>query len=254
MSPYNIVISILSNSALACHVKSISPIQENSIQKGYDENDNNNMSDETKRETNYSINKKSGTTRATSTSPSTTPMTMLTSTIAWCTPCVERARRAHSSTLDVVSHLSGSSPESFHIHPWSSSWRTLFDSLLPFYFHLFFPVFSFYLLHSELYSELDNPIVMESLCYSANKESEVASDVSTFLTGFEPNFMTFGELKDSSGPFSYIIPSSDQDADDVTPGQAALRGTLRTSRLLRTRRHVSQSVVVVCCVRWIRAT
>ena len=38
------------------------------------------------------------TTRATCTSPSTTPMTMLTSTIAWCTPCVERARRAHSFT------------------------------------------------------------------------------------------------------------------------------------------------------------
>ena len=34
----------------------------------------------------------------------------------------------------------------------------------------------------------------------------------------------------------------------------AHRGTPRTSRLLRTRRHVSQSVVVVCNVRWIRAT
>ena len=83
----------------------------------------------------------------------------------------ERARRAHASTLDVISHLTGSSPESFHIHPWSSSWRTLFDSFLPFYFYLF--------LHSELYSELDNPFVMESLCYSANKESEDANDVST---------------------------------------------------------------------------
>ena len=39
-------------------------------------------------------------TRATSASPSTTPMTILTSTIAWCTPCVELALRAHS-----VSHL-----------------------------------------------------------------------------------------------------------------------------------------------------
>ena len=123
---------------------------------------------------------------------------MLTSTIAWswCTPCVQRARRAHSFTLDVVSHLIGSSPESFHIHPWSSSWRTLFDSLLPFYFYLFLPVFSFYFLHSELYSELDNPIVMESLCYSANKESEDAYDVSTSFTGYEPNLLTFGELND----------------------------------------------------------
>ena len=57
-----------------------------------------------------------------------------------------------------------------------------------FYFYLFFPVFSFsvYFLHSELYSELDNPIVMESLCYSANKESEDAYDVSTSLTVYNP--------------------------------------------------------------------
>ena len=54
-----------------------------------------------------------------------------------------------------------------HSHPWAH----LLDSPLPFYFYLFFPVFSFYLLHSELYPELDNPIVMESLCYSANKGS-----------------------------------------------------------------------------------
>ena len=44
-------------------VKSISPIEENSMQYGYDENDNNNMSDETKCETNYSINNKWNNTR-----------------------------------------------------------------------------------------------------------------------------------------------------------------------------------------------
>ena len=44
-------------------VKSISPIQENSMSNGYDENDNYNMSDETKCETNYSINKKWNNTR-----------------------------------------------------------------------------------------------------------------------------------------------------------------------------------------------
>ena len=60
--------------------------------------------------------------------------------------------------------------------------RTLFDSILPFYFHLFFLVFfSFYLLHSELYPELDNLMVMESLCYSANKGGDDAYDVSTSL-------------------------------------------------------------------------
>ena len=60
---------------------------------------------------------------------------------------------------------------------------------------------------------------MESLCYSANKESEDAYDVSTSLTGYEPNFVTFGELNDSSVPFSFMIPSSDQDVDDVTLGK-----------------------------------
>ena len=96
------------------------------------------------------------------------------------------------------------------IHPWTH----LLDSPPPFYFYLFFPVFSFYLLHSELYPELDNPIVMESLCYSANNWSDDAYDVSTSLTGYEPNFMTFGELNDSSGPFFFIIPM-----DDVTLGK-----------------------------------
>ena len=56
---------------------------------------------------------------------------------------------------------------------------------------------------------------MESLCYSANK----VSDVSTSLTGYEPNFVTFGELNGSSVPFSFMIPSSDQDMDDVTLGK-----------------------------------
>ena len=163
---------------------------------------------------------RSGTTCATSTSPSTTPMTMLTSTIAWCTPCVERARRAHSFTLDVVSHLMAQVLSLFTTISIVIHGRTSFDSPLLFYFYLFLPVFFFfYLLHSELYPELDNPIVMESLCHSANKGSEDACDVSTSLTGYEPNFVTFGKLNDSSVPFSFMIPSSDQDMDDVTLGK-----------------------------------
>ena len=79
--------------------------------------------------------------------------------------------------------------------------------------------FSVYFFHSELYSELDNPIVMENPCYSANKESEDAYDVSTSHTGYEPNLLTFGELNDSSVPFSFMISSSDQDMDDVTLGK-----------------------------------
>ena len=98
--------------------------------------------------------------------------------------------------------------------------KALLDSPLPFYFHLSFPVFffSFHLLHSELYSEIDNPIVMESLCYSA-KGSNDAYDVTFSLTGYEPNDTVFNELVDSQGPFSYITPSSDQDIDDTTLGK-----------------------------------
>ena len=81
---------------------------------------------------------------------------------------------SHTSLAQDLSHII--------CHPRSYPWAHLLDSPLPFYFHLFFPVFSFYLLHSELYPELDNPIVMEGLCYSANKGSDDAYDVSTSLT------------------------------------------------------------------------
>ena len=60
---------------------------------------------------------------------------------------------------------------------------------------------------------------MQSLCYSADTESEDAYDVSTSLTGYEPNFLTFGELNDSSVPFSFSNPSSDQDMYEVTLGK-----------------------------------
>ena len=112
-------------------------------------------------------------------------MTTFTQTFASCTSCVEFAQSAHFCTLvQVVSHLISSSPEFFHIHPWPSSWRTPFDSLLSFYFYLFFFVFFFPLLalRVALHPELDNPIVMESLCYSVTKESEDAYDISTSFT------------------------------------------------------------------------
>ena len=80
-------------------------------------------------------------------------------------------------------------------------------------------------MHFEQYTELDNLIVMESLCYSANKGSDDAYDVSTSLTGYEAKFVTFGELNDSSGSFSYITPSSDQDIDDATLGKLLTGGT-----------------------------
>ena len=77
---------------------------------------------------------------------------------------------------------------------------------------------------------------------SANKGSKDVYDVHTSLTGYEPNYMDFSELNDSQGPCSYFTPSSDQDTDDVTFGKLLTGGTPRTSRLLLSRRRVSQSV------------
>ena len=73
-----------------------------------------------------------------------------------------------------VSHFTfhGSSSERFHIHPWSSTWRILFDSISPFFLYLSFLPFSVFFLYPELFLELDNPTVMASLRYSAAEESE----------------------------------------------------------------------------------
>ena len=60
---------------------------------------------------------------------------------------------------------------------------------------------------------------MESLCYSAAEKSEGTLNASHSFTGYEPNVLTFGELNDSSVPFSFMIPSSDQNVDDVTLGK-----------------------------------
>ena len=68
---------------------------------------------------------------------------------------------------------------------------------------------------------------MASLRYSAEEESEDTLNSFTSHTGCEPNVLTFGELNDSSVPCSFMIPSMDQDVDDVTLGKmlaAAHRG------------------------------
>ena len=100
-------------------------------------------------------------------------------------------------------------------HPW----RTLLDSTSLFFIYFFFLSFSVYFLHNELFLELDNPIVMASLLYFAAEESEDTLNASQSLTGYEPKLLTFGELNDSSVPFSFMIPSSDQDVDNVTLGK-----------------------------------
>ena len=123
---------------------------------------------------------RTGTTRTTCSSPSTTPMTTLThctctSTDAWRT-CTDLALRIfHSSWWHRTPH--GSSSESIHSHPRSYSWRVLFDSTSPFFLYLFFLPFSVFFLHTELFLELDNPIVMASLRYSAAEESENTMNV-----------------------------------------------------------------------------
>ena len=68
---------------------------------------------------------------------------------------------------------------------------------------------------------------MASLRYSAADESEDTLNSFTSHTDYELNLLTFGELNDSSVPFSFMIPSSDQDVDDMTLGEmltAAHRG------------------------------
>ena len=94
-------------------------------------------------------------------------------------------------------------------HPRSYSWRVSFD----------LTSFSVLFSHLELFSELDNPIVMASLRYSAAEESEDTLNAFTSHTGYEPKFLTFGDLNDSSVPFSFMIPSSDQDVNNGTLGE-----------------------------------
>ena len=90
---------------------------------------------------------------------------------------------------------------------------------------------------------------MANLRLSTAKESEDTLNAFTSPTGYEPNLLTFGELNDSSVPFSFMIPSTDQDVDDVTLGEmltAAHRATTVCQEACQS--------VVVCNVRWIRAT
>ena len=69
----------------------------------------------------------------------------------------------------------------FHLH--GHPWRILFDSISPFFFYLSFLPFSVFFLYPELFLELDNPIVMASLRYSAAEESEDTLNSFTSHTG-----------------------------------------------------------------------
>ena len=87
---------------------------------------------------------------------------------------------------------------------------------------------------------------MASLRYSAAEKSEGTLNASHAFTGYEPNVLTFGELNDSSVPFSFM----NQDVDDLTLGKMltkAYRGQVDYCE--PEGMSVSQFVVVVCKVR-----
>ena len=60
---------------------------------------------------------------------------------------------------------------------------------------------------------------MANLRRFATNESEDTLNVFITSTSYEPNLLTFGELNDSSVPFSFMIPSTNQDMDDLTLGE-----------------------------------
>ena len=113
---------------------------------------------------------------------------------------------------------------SIHGHPHGALSLT---RLSTFYFFLFLLSVSVFLFHLELFPEPHYTKDMANLRCSAAEESEDTLNVFIPPTGYEPNLLTFGELNDSSVPFSFMIPSTDQDMDDVTLGElltAAHRG------------------------------
>ena len=111
-----------------------------------------------------------------------------------------------------------------------SAWSSMAHSPgfdFSFFFCLFLLPVPVFLFHLELFPELLHTKVMANLRCSAAEESEDTLNVFISPTGYEPNLLTFGELNDSSVPFSFMIPSTDQDVDDVTLGEmltAAHRG------------------------------
>ena len=160
------------------------------------------------------------TTTCSSQCTTSTPMTMLTSTIAWCTPCVERARRAHSSTPDdVISHLilaqvlsliiTISIPSMAH-SPW-------FDlSLLPL---LFLPVLLRLLPPPRAVPWARQPDRHGKSALLRRHWEWGRLRRLHFPHRLWAQPPDLGELNDSSVPFSFMIPSSDQDVGDVTLGK-----------------------------------
>ena len=105
------------------------------------------------------------------------------------------------------------------------------------------------LMHPEPHTDFNYLNSMQHNLRNSAKGSNDAYDVTVSLTGYEPNDMVFNELGQLPGFLLLHCPVIGPGHRRRYARQAAHRRTPRTSRLLRSRRHVSQSVVVVCCVR-----
>ena len=154
-----------------------------------------------------------GTTRTTSSSQCTTstPMTTLTSTIAWCTSCIELAHSAYwFHTRDDTAHLMAQVLSNHTVISMSSLARSLWLdlSLLRFTGPSCLSPSS-----SSIPSCLLSSTTRSSWeVFATPPQMRVRTPwtLSTSHTGYEPNLLTFGELTDSSVPFSFMIPSTDQ--------------------------------------------
>ena len=119
--------------------------------------------------------------------------------------------------LMMTPHTHGSSLERFHTPSMVINMAHSPSFNFSLFFYLFLLSVTVFLFHVELFLELHYTKVMTNLRLT----------VKVSATGYEPNLLTFGELNDSSVPFSFMIPSTDQDMDDMTLGEmltAAHRG------------------------------
>ena len=169
-------------------VNIIPPIHQNLGQNGYDENKNYDESYENKCSTNYSIITNNNNWNDTH-NKQLTMQNKYTNDDVDFDDCVVHIMR-WVCTQSALFHIwwwhrtpHGSSSESIHSHPRSYSWRILFDSTSTFFLYLSFLPFSVFFVYPELFLELDNPIVMTTLRYSASDESEDTLNSCTSHTG-----------------------------------------------------------------------
>ena len=122
---------------------------------------------------------------------------------------LQQTRSVHALRLDAH-------PEHFHhTHLHGHPWRTLLDSPSRFNFFLFLLFVTAFLFHLELFLELLNTKCMANNLRCSAAEEWGYAERFTSPTGYEPELFAFDELYDSSVPFSLMIPSSDQDMEDL---------------------------------------